>query len=376
MDAVNLQKAIALIAKGLEEKERLLEKAPSRYPHSAKLQHGINMFLTASYEPGGLGNKIFEYADESSFLDHYACIPIADWFCDWEPEAIRKLNLEDQPFYGYDAFAYRRGPERYVPSEACTEFLETQEANIVEGTDEYALFEKLCRVSQENYVFVRRFIIEHPVLTIHERREIFMHQADSLAAKDAVTFAYESFHEKMYRCPVCGWTMASTKYGPVCHSTYCTEKTPALNACDVLDGAAEPLYRLRKGIMRYFAQPGKLELQIASFCEKANLAYELWPQMDTYDVAIKFPNNVTWAIDAKAYRNPVSLKNWIRNRGGFPEGDYEKAFYVIPTEYARGNRSYTRIMNQALSAQPNVRCVTLNKLKSLIRGKEREIHAE
>ncbi len=35
-----------------------------------------------------------------------------------------------------------------------------------------------------------------------------------------------------------------------------------------LDISAGDLYRLKKGIMRYFAAPGKLELEIAAFCEK------------------------------------------------------------------------------------------------------------
>ena len=68
MDITLIRKAIALIAKGIVEKDHLLEKQPNRYPHSKKLQHGINMFLYASLSWGGVGEDIFEYADESKFL--------------------------------------------------------------------------------------------------------------------------------------------------------------------------------------------------------------------------------------------------------------------------------------------------------------------
>ena len=40
--------------------------------------------------------------------------------------------------------------------------------------------------------------------------------------------------------------------------------------------------------MRYFASPGKLELEIAAFCERKKIRWALWPQMDRYDVEIQF----------------------------------------------------------------------------------------
>ena len=40
MDATFLRKTFALIAKGLVEKEQLLQKEPTRYPYSKALQHG------------------------------------------------------------------------------------------------------------------------------------------------------------------------------------------------------------------------------------------------------------------------------------------------------------------------------------------------
>ena len=54
MDAIFLRKTFALIAKGLVEKEQLLQKEPTRYPYSKALQHGINMFLAASHQIGGM----------------------------------------------------------------------------------------------------------------------------------------------------------------------------------------------------------------------------------------------------------------------------------------------------------------------------------
>lgn len=372
MDVILIRKAIALIARGIMEKEKLLKEQPNRYPHSKTLQHGINMFLYASLEWGRMGERVFEYADERSFLYRYARIPIAEWFADWDSEACSKLDLENQPFYGYGAFAYyRKNANRYTMSEDCAVFLETQEKNIIEGTDEFALYEKIIRLPQEEYCSVRRFIIEHPILTIDERREILVQLADNAVAKEAIHVAYEQFQEKGYRCPACGWTMTDGSFGPVCHSEYCVKPLPILNDATKLDGAAETVYRLKKGIMRYFAQPGKLELEIADYCEEKGISWALWPQKDKYDVEIIFSDGTVWEIDAKAYRNPIALRSKIENDNGLPDGDYQRGFFVIPTAFTKGNRQYTAIVNRALDSlnQLNVRCITMNRLKELINRK-------
>ncbi len=124
--------------------------------------------------------------------------------------------------------------------------------------------------------------------------------------------------------------------------------------------------------MRYFAIPGKLEMKLADFCEKNNLKYSLWPHMDRYDIEIVFPDNSKWEIDAKAYRNPISLRSKIEKDGGFPSGDYQKGFYVIPDECKRKIINYTNIVNRCLSNQKNVTCVTLSKIKTLIKTKSDE----
>lgn len=128
--------------------------------------------------------------------------------------------------------------------------------------------------------------------------------------------------------------------------------------------------------MRYIAQPGKLELAIEDFCNRQELSCLLWPQKDRYEVEIHFPDGEIWEIDAKAYRNPVSLRSKIIQDGGFPEGDYAQGFYVIPTEFRAGLNNYLSIVNQCLKAQKNVRCVTLHMLQKQIRRKVRKLHGE
>lgn len=373
MDAAFMRKAFALIAKGLVEKEELLRKEPARYPYSKTLQHGINMFLSACYQSDRSEN-VFQYADESAFLEHFITKPIYEWFSGWDQKVIEEMELQEEPFYAYDAFAYRRSDHMYIPSSDCFEFLDTQDSDIMDGTDEHILYEKMIVLDQDNYCKVRKYIIENTIITVDERREMSLELADTPAAKEAFQSAYEEITDDFYPCPCCGWTMTHGKYGYNCHSTHCIDITPEFSESDKISCSNSTLFRLKKGIMRYFAAPGKLELEIAAFCDKKKIQYTLWPQMDRYDVEICFSDGELWEIDAKAYHNPIALRTKIQNDNGFPAGDYAKGFFVIPDEYVQSQRNYTAIINRILTGQNNVKCVTLRSLKIEINRKEESLY--
>ena len=91
-----MRKAFALIAKGLIEKEQLLQKEPTRYPYSKALQHGINMFLAASQRAGS--QVAVKYPDEAAFLAYFITRPIEEWFDTWESGVVEQLHLQEEPF--------------------------------------------------------------------------------------------------------------------------------------------------------------------------------------------------------------------------------------------------------------------------------------
>lgn len=375
MDAAFMRKTFALIGKGLVEKEELLREEPARYPYSKALQHGINMFLSACRQ-AGCTEDVFCYADETAFLANFITKPISEWFSSWDQQTIEKMNLKEEPFYGYDAFAYRRSGHMYVPSSDCFEFLDTQDGDMMNGTDEHILYEKMIVLDQENYCRIRKYIIENPIITLDDRREMSLELADNPAAREAFQFAYEEITDDFYRCPFCGWTMMHGKYGYSCHSTHCVDTVPEFSASDKVSFSDNNLFRLKKGVMRYFAAPGKLELEIAAFCAKKKIRWELWPQMDRYDVEICFSDGEIWEVDAKAYCNPIALRTKIQNDNGFPEGEYTKGYFVIPDEYVRNQRNYTAVINRVLTGQKNVKCVTFRSLKTEMNRKEEALREE
>ena len=373
MDAAFLRKSFALIAKGLIEKEHLIQKEPTRYPYSKTLQHGINMFLAASNQLGQIGDKVYMWADEESFLRYFITKPIAEWFNEWNSNAVEMLCLSDEPFYGYDAFGYRRNDRVYIPSSECYEYLETQDCDILDGTDERILYENMRLLDQDTYCCLRKYIIEHPIITSEERHSMLLKLAGNRIAMEAFQFAYEVITEEYFRCPYCGWTLTQGKYGLHCLSLHCTDMTPELTDDMKLDINSDPMFRLKRGIMRYFALPGKLELDIVKYCIKKKLTWSLWPNMDQFDVEIRFSDGEIWEIDAKAYRNPISLRTKIEHDNGFPQGEYDRGYFVVSSEYTAHMQNYTTIVNRALKAQKNVKCVSLETLKREISKKEARI---
>lgn len=373
---VRIRKAIGLIAAGLQEKELLHSRQPLKYPYSKILQHGINMFLAASWEIGLADDSVFSYADESTFLQQFAVRPIESWFSFWNPDKVQELDLQEESYYAYDAFACQTAKNNYYCTEECHEYLSTLESNILEGTDENELYEKMCQLDQEHYVNIRRFLIEHPIIEKTERNRFLREIADEKPAIDAFRFAYEEFTEKGWRCPACGWTMTQTAGGDLrCHSRNCLVPRPDLSQAEGMDGTQTELFRLKQGIMRYFAMPGKLELQIADYCKKQKIHHTLWPQMDRYDIEIQFSESEVWEIDAKAYRHAKGLRAKLESENGFPEGDYRRGFIVVPTEYAQKEREYTNVVNKVFQQhhQKNVKCVTLYQMKQYIRKKVNQL---
>lgn len=319
-----LRKTFGFIAKGLIEKEQLQTKEAARYPYSRMLQHGINMFCAASQQAGF--PVPVEYADEASFLSHFVTQPIAEWFSGWDQKTIQDWKLEEEMFYFCRAFACKRNKNgvKYTPSEDCYEFLNTQDKDILKGTDQRVFYERMIELDQEMYCKIRKYVIEHLTITIGELREMRYDLAGNTKAMEAFQFAYE-------------------------------------------EDDAEGAYRLKKGIEYYVAQPGKLELDVEKYCKKKKLSYQLWPQMDRYDIEIQFPDGEIWEIDAKAWRNPKALRKRIREEHGFPEGDYAMGYFVVPDEYTKKDRDN---IEQELKHQKNVKCVNLNLLKRAITKKE------
>lgn len=368
-DLTKLKTAISLITVGLCEKER--EKQRGEYCYSKRLIHGINIFqsLNYKYNPQGFD---FNKMHEQSFIEYYAVQPVKQWFSGWEN--MEGLELEKQGFYYMDALVGDSGFHTFHVNDDCEDYIEYVEKDIVAGIEQRAVYDCIKALSQNDYIKLRKYFIEHPVIKLEQLRELKLIYAEKDIALLAIENAYEEIREDCFVCPKCGWTLQKEKIGMRCQSRSCSEEKYISGELISIPGEAGML-RLKRGVMKYICVPGKLELEIYNYCNKYKVPNELWPEMDKYDIGITFADGETWAIDAKAIKEPQFLKENIIRDGGFPAGDYKRAYYVIPDEYVRDRTDYLDIINRQLETMGNrkIRCLRLYDLKKEIkeRGKRK-----
>lgn len=362
-DLTKLKMAMDLIITGVYEKER--QKKKGEYCYSKRLIHGINLFqsLHYKYDPDGFD---FSKLHEQSFLTEYAMRPVAEWFLGWKN--TKKLDLENQAFYYMDALIGDTGFQTFHVNENCEDYIEYVERDVISQIEQRAVYDCLKALIQGEYVDLRKFFIEHPVISSKDLRALKMKYASNSVALQAIENAYEEIRSNCFICPKCGWTLRKEKTGVRCQSRACSEAIYIPGELELISGSAGML-RLKRGVMKYIAVPGKLELGIYQYCEKHKVQSLLWPQMDRYDIEITFSDGTVWAIDAKAVKEPYFLKESIARDGGFPAGTYDRSFYVIPDEYAAARTDYMSVINQELARLEDnqTRCIRLLDLKKEIR---------
>ena len=362
-DLIKLKTAMDLIVTGLYEKER--QKKKGEYFYSKRIIHGINLFqsLNYKYNPEGFD---FGKMHEQSFITEYAMRPVAEWFHGWKNK--ENLKLEDQSFYYMDALVGDSGFHTFHVNDNCEDYIEYVEKDVIAGIEQRAVYDCLKSLDQDAYVNLRKFLIEHPVIPAKDLRGLKLGYAQNSIALQAIENAYEEIQKDCFVCPRCGWTLQKEKIGMRCQSRTCSEAVYIPGELKVISGNAGML-RLKRGVMKYIAVPGKLELEIYAYCEKHEVQSVLWPQMDRYDIEITFPDGTVWAIDAKAVKEPHFLKENVARDGGFPSGTYDRSFYVIPDEYAAARTDYRMIINQELArlGDRQTRCIRLYDLKKEIR---------
>ena len=378
--AYHLDQAITLLAVGLVRRKRLLDKHPSRYPYSPILHRGMDLFLGMSLEAGR--DDVLSFGDETAFANAFLCRPVETWFDGWDPYV--REQLKDEPFYSCGPLVEEPADGSLLlhmdPSQECFEFLELHNllrdgrcptwlpGSLMEEIQERAVYERMRSLSQEDYVLARRTIIEHPILSRPEYHRQFHLLGDHREVQDLLKIAWESYDGEGWRCPVCGWTMEKTDNRYHCISRSCV--SPAPNPATLVRLAPDEGWRrLKPGVMRFIAAPGRLELEIDSFCREHGLDTELWPEMDTYDVEIRFPDGARWEIDAKCYQNPRFLTKQIR-KNPFQQDDFEKGFYVVPDEVVKQQNNYLAVVRKALADEKNIDCVTLSMLKDLVEDRK------
>ena len=229
---------------------------------------------------------------------------------------------------------------------------------------------EMCRAlgNQDDYVAFRRFVIEHPVATRMEMIDVLYKLIDDSLCSLLRDEAFESVPADMESagrvpiCDRCGWTLVKDTYRG---SLGCADW-----GCRRLEGlipahypkslsAGDGLRRVRAGLARYTARPGRLELSLyESLSELDGMRVELWPGFDSYDLGVTFPSGEVWAIDCKDSTRPRLLAATL-NKDSIPrQPSWRRAFYVFPDYRKNVVPNYERTFRtQWKSRQDGVKAV-------------------
>lgn len=360
------EKMFAYVAFGL--KEKLRRPNPEEYTYGLLLRQGINMFSSLAVEFSGLqGNALKSYLgslNETEMICKIFTRSVNEWFVGWNDSVLQDIGT--YYFGNIGPLIYLNEKEkRYDLTDECLDYLDATE-NDLTAIDEHLVYDLMKQLSQDNYVYVRKFIIEHPLLSEIERKKLLINFNNEPNVVELVEHAYEKTPEETYLCHNCGWTMTFKGLQPNCCHKDCIE-TPAVKD-RFKKVKAEYSYRLKKGVMRYICYPGKAELEIENICKKLNVKCELWSELDRYDIKIIFANGTCWGIDAKTYSNPFFLSKAIDKDICFQTANIDKGFYVIPDKIVKRTAGYLKICDKSLTHNKDkeFKCIALSVLKKLI----------
>jgi hypothetical protein len=70
----------------------------------------------------------------------------------------------------------------------------------------------------------------------------------------------------------------------------------------------------------------------------------LWPDFDSADLEITFPDGKRWWADVKTWASPVQLARRLKQRPFLPADEIEKAFIVVGKDQVAGRREYMQTL--------------------------------
>lgn len=354
MDEMLFNKMIIAAACGAAEKE----KSNETYFCSNKLVHSMNIFAANAYKYAN--TKVLSRMHEQFYIENYLTKSVAEWFEGWDEKFV--VTVSNYALYNTAALVELSMNRTFYTTYECDDLINDKNSDIFGDLEQGFVYKKMTQLSDDEYSLVRSFIIERPVCSAENLRSFKMKYPNRSDIAQILEFSYQTMPADVYKCPTCGWTMSFHGKQAYCCNRSCVKGVVTRDSLERFDESIS--YRLKRGIMRYFAIPGKIELKIKNISETLGAKAELWPDKDKYDIKIIFPNGLIWAIDAKTNVNPYTLAKAISNDISFFGVQADEKYYVILDELCENNKLYCEICNE--KALNGIKCITFNKLKSML----------
>jgi hypothetical protein len=353
-----------LIASGLVEfVTKYIEKGkPLKLPYPKSLQRGLDKLIVACLHQGTTPPQ---------------GIPDLLKWCRGKPIAEWPLKLSEDAFCAGDRLL-----DEYTPTltTICEDWACTS-PNVEDELTERKFFLDVlstCKNAEapETYVAFRRLLISHPVLT---ELELQQHNIDPnlVLLAEQMQVAYQEapiaycINGLFHCCSSCGNLLLQKKDGDlICENNHCRVTGKYKSGREIKE--TEGVRCLKRGIKRFIAVPGLAELRLEKKLQKLGLQVELWPNFDSYDLRIVFPNGEAWAVDVKDWANPFLLARHVEPIPNAPP--WTQAYFVFPNErkkqrsdYVRAFRNHCQILNKqtkAMFEQDFLKQVKLKQVKN------------
>ncbi|MEH1945332.1 MAG: hypothetical protein V7L01_34670 [Nostoc sp.] len=235
------------------------------------------------------------------------------------------------------------------------------------------------------YVKARLFLVQHSYLE-WGTREINRDLEWDLEVRELIRASYEPIpvscrimrngYEQIALCPRCGWPLAWQNHArprAFCYSDLCSRLVERINYPEKWIPYHSESLRTNRGIQASVVAPEQMLVQLHNTLEAKGLTCQLWPNVDNYDLYIKFPSGITWAIDFKDYSSPRHIALELKP---FKQSPYwDKAFYIFPDyrNTTRYNKIFYSIWQEQCQQNSNLSRIEVLFLKKFLAKVDREL---
>jgi len=362
-----------------------LEKPVRRYPYPDSLRYSLNhlSFALMSSYPKTIDGLVDIFSK-----------PLSSWWtgdvpADFDPN---EPLIEDNDL-SYEAMSYLEN--LYEQDNVALQDSLSQLDLVLDNLRFKRLIDRLREKSlsdpvgaQNDYVTLRKFIIEHPYVLQKEISEVFSEtryiQATEVSdlyirATDiagVLRYPDPDGHQVYWLCEQCG--PLRVKHGQL----ESLKRTVCANHCPRQHGGWKPvnpttqLNILRKGIHLRTYLPGIPELTLFNWLEGCRQKYSelirsvsLWPRVDMYDLQIRFVDSV-WAIDIKDHQEPHRLGQNLTGIYGEGELQWNRGFFVYPDYREKQRKDYGEAIRLAMTSPlPRIEVVSEERFKEQVTAK-------
>lgn len=304
-----------------------------RLPYDAEAQRALdrtvlNCLLRGAAPPASLP-ELFAWCRER---------PLSDWPLELPPDAVGPDDHLLDPDHGR-------------PTELCHEWAMDGGDSAAAHRDREVIHAALrtCREygEEDAYTAFRRLLVERPVLTSADAFAV----ATDLAlepVRQIITTIYQEVPASYARdgghvtCGRCLTLLTPVRGGSWwCERDRCRRMGPAPIGRLLEAAEAGDLLQLERPLRQFVTGPGRAELDLESDLKNLGLDVVMWPNFDSYDLRVTFPDGWVWAIDVKDWAHPYFLGRAAKPVPADPP--YDEAFWVVPQHRIDARPDYVEV---------------------------------